>query len=173
MVYSNILVTTDGSENARKAVQSGIELANAFGSKVYALYVMEMNPVGITREAIHRDWKAAMQVSLPEHISPAQWRKFAKIADENWKIERKKHLEEKAENILSYVEEVGKNKGVDVEKVHLEGKPAKEILDFASDKEVNLIVIGTLGMGSDGTFRLGRVAERIIHHASCDVMSVR
>lgn len=154
-------------------MQSGIELANTFGSKVYALYVMEMNPVGMIREAIHRDWKAAMQVSLPEHISPAQWREFAKIADKNWKIERKKHLEEKAENIFSYIEEVGKNKGVDVEKVHLEGKPAKEILDFASDKNVDLIVMGTLGMGSDGTFRLGRVAERVIHNASCDVMSVR
>ena len=173
MVYNTILITTDGSENARKAVQSGIELANAFGSKVYALYVMEMNPVGMTREAIHRDWKTAMQVSLPEHISPAQWREFAKIADENWRIERKKHLEEKAENILSYVEELGKNKGVDVEKVHIEGKPANEVLDFASDKNVDLIVMGSLGMGSDGTFRLGRVAERVIHNASCDVMSVR
>ncbi|MFW5987456.1 MAG: hypothetical protein ACOCPU_04505 [Methanohalophilus sp.] len=28
-------------------------------------------------------------------------------------------------------------------------------------------------MGSDGTFRLGRVAERVIHNAGCDVMSVR
>lgn len=37
----NILVPTDGSDQAKKAVEYGLTLAEAFGAKVHALYVVE------------------------------------------------------------------------------------------------------------------------------------
>lgn len=40
-MYDNILIPTDGSDEAEAAVAHGIELAKAFDAKVHALYVIE------------------------------------------------------------------------------------------------------------------------------------
>ncbi len=40
-MYDNILIPTDGSEEAEAAVSHGIELAKTFDAKVHALYVVE------------------------------------------------------------------------------------------------------------------------------------
>lgn len=40
-MYENILIPTDGSKEAEKGVDHGIELAAAVGARVHALYVVE------------------------------------------------------------------------------------------------------------------------------------
>lgn len=40
-MYDNILIPTDGSDEAARAVDHGLELAAAFGAKVHVLYVIE------------------------------------------------------------------------------------------------------------------------------------
>lgn len=40
-MFDRILIPTDGSEEARKAVDHGIDLAAAVGASVHALFVVE------------------------------------------------------------------------------------------------------------------------------------
>jgi nucleotide-binding universal stress UspA family protein len=40
-MHDNVLIATDGSEQAERAVNYGIDLAEAFDAKVHALYVVE------------------------------------------------------------------------------------------------------------------------------------
>lgn len=40
-MHDNILIPTDGSEQAEDAVEYGLDLAEEFGAKVHALYVIE------------------------------------------------------------------------------------------------------------------------------------
>lgn len=52
-MYENILITSDGSEQAEQAIEYGLDLAEATGAKVHALYVVETKAtyiltVGIT-----------------------------------------------------------------------------------------------------------------------------
>lgn len=49
-MYSNILIPTDGSEGAERAIEHGLELAEVYGSTVHALYVVE--PVHTTEYGI-------------------------------------------------------------------------------------------------------------------------
>ena len=55
----------------------------------------------------------------------------------------------------------------------VEGKPAAEIVRYADDQRMDLIVMGT--NGDDGVSRLltGSVAERVIRTAHCPVVTVR
>ena len=53
-----------------------------------------------------------------------------------------------------------------------EGKAEKEVVDAARTIKANLIIIGTHGRGPIGRFLLGSVAESVVRHASCPVLTV-
>jgi nucleotide-binding universal stress UspA family protein len=53
------------------------------------------------------------------------------------------------------------------------GNPADEILNVASEKNVDLIVTGAKGLGAIARFLLGSVSTRIVQHSSCSVLVVR
>jgi len=48
-----------------------------------------------------------------------------------------------------------------------------EILRYANDNAVDLIVMGTHGRGPLGHVVLGSVAERVVRKAPCPVLTVR
>ncbi len=171
--YRKILIATDGSENAQKAVASGMELARVSSARVHAMYVMEMDKVGFTLESAHSNWKAAMELAATEQITIQQWQEIGRMADKECKNERRKHLTEAAIQTTSYIENIGKDIGVEVKTVIVEGDAANEILDHAEKSDVDLVVIGTLGKGADGRYLLGSVAEKVIRNSPVEVLSVR
>ena len=62
------------------------------------------------------------------------------------------------------------------EKVHVEtkcGSAATEIIDYAQVQEINLIVMGSHGRSAMASMLLGAVAEHVVRHASCPVLTVR
>lgn len=52
------------------------------------------------------------------------------------------------------------------------GAPADEILNYASQRDVDLIVMGTHGRGGFARMRLGSVAETIVRKSTCPVLTV-
>jgi len=53
------------------------------------------------------------------------------------------------------------------------GHPFVEILDYAAETGVDLIVMGTHGRGPVAHMLLGSVAERVVRKAPCPVLTVR
>ena len=43
-VFKKILIATDGSETAEKAVDFGVKIAGLSGAKIYAVYVIDTTP---------------------------------------------------------------------------------------------------------------------------------
>ena len=66
-----------------------------------------------------------------------------------------------------------KAEGVSLETVILEGKPAGEILQYAKEQKIDLIVVGTQGKKGIERLLLGSVAENIIRSAPCRVLVVK
>jgi nucleotide-binding universal stress UspA family protein len=60
-----------------------------------------------------------------------------------------------------------------VETAILEGRPAAEVVKFATRKKIDLIVIGTQGKRGLERLLLGSVAEEIIRSAPCKVLVVK
>ncbi len=71
------------------------------------------------------------------------------------------------------VADAASEKGVDAETVILEGNPAEEIVDFAKNNEIDLIVLGTLGKSGIERFLLGSVAEKVARMSPITVMIVK
>lgn len=55
----------------------------------------------------------------------------------------------------------------------LRGEPAAEILKAAAEYPADLIVMGTHGRGGLSRLVLGSVAETVLRHAPCPVLTVR
>ena len=64
--------------------------------------------------------------------------------------------------------------GVDkVEKRTIMGVPHQEIVQFAEDEKIDLVVIGTHGRTGLDRALFGSTAERVVRMAPCPVLSVR
>jgi nucleotide-binding universal stress UspA family protein len=53
------------------------------------------------------------------------------------------------------------------------GTPAAAILDYAREQQIDLIVIGTHGRSGLAHFFMGSVAQHVVRHAPCPVLTVR
>ncbi len=54
-----------------------------------------------------------------------------------------------------------------------EGDPAKEIVQVANDNQVDLVVMGTHGRTGLSRVLMGSVAEQVLRHCSCPVITLR
>lgn len=75
-----------------------------------------------------------------------------------------------AQNLL---EKMAEDLGVPKERQWVEvGNPSTEIVRVAKEQGIDLIVVGTHGRRGFGVL-LGSTASSVIHHADCDVLTVR
>ncbi len=63
--------------------------------------------------------------------------------------------------------------GIAVRHVLLEGDPAGEIIRYATDSAMDLIVMGTHGRTGLERLLMGSVAERVLRGAACSVLVVK
>jgi nucleotide-binding universal stress UspA family protein len=142
----SIVVGTDGSETARKAVHEAVELAKALGAKLDI-------------------------VSAYEPVSGQRLREEARQAPEDlqWSINPR----EDVEGTLAEAAGEHEGAGVDITTSAREGDPADAILDVAEERGADLIVVGNKGMTGAKRFLLGSVPNKVSHHAPCSVLIIR
>jgi nucleotide-binding universal stress UspA family protein len=145
-MFRTIVVGTDGSETASKAVGQAAELAASVGSTL--LIVSAFEPVGPTR--------------LREESSQAP-------QDVRWMVNPR----EDVDATLAAAAEVAEELGVKVEFFARQGDPADAILDVAEEQGADLIVVGNKGMTGAKRFLLGSVPNKVSHHAPCSVLIIR
>jgi nucleotide-binding universal stress UspA family protein len=59
---------------------------------------------------------------------------------------------------------------VKVEGVILKGDPAQKILDYSNKNDLDLILIGATGIGSEEDYKLGSVAEKVVRYCTKPVL---
>jgi nucleotide-binding universal stress UspA family protein len=145
-MFRSIVVGTDGSETAGKAVEQAIELAVTLGASIEI-------------------------VSAYEPVPAARLRSEAREAppDLQWTINPR----EDVDAVLAEARERAEAAGVAVQAYAREGDPADAILDVAEERGADLIVVGNKGMTGAKRFLLGSVPNKVSHHAPCSVLIIR
>lgn len=82
-------------------------------------------------------------------------------------------LKKEGKKALQYVCDTCEEAGVPVEAIMLEGHPAPELIDFAEDTAMDLVVLGTTGRTGLNRILLGSVAGHVVRHCKVPVMVVR
>jgi universal stress protein A len=142
-----ILVPVDFSEPSQAALAYAAELAKSFGAVVDVLHVWEVP-----------SFLPARQLAVEGSADQA----LVDIVKES----SESHLN-------AFVAEATK-RGVAVHDSMAElGTPAHTIVERATEGGYDLIVIGTHGRTGVSRVLIGSVAERVVRHARCPVLSVR
>jgi nucleotide-binding universal stress UspA family protein len=145
-VFRSIVVGTDGSETATRAVEAAVQLAQLSGA------TLEL-------------------VSAYEPVSGQRLREEARQVppDLQWIINRRADVDA----TLQQAAERAGDAGVAAQTYAREGDPADAILDVAEELGADLIVVGNKGMTGAKRFLLGSVPNKVSHHAPCAVMIIR
>jgi nucleotide-binding universal stress UspA family protein len=83
------------------------------------------------------------------------------------------HELEAAKETLDAARNHLKSQGIDVHAIEGEGEPADVIIEAAKERNADLIVIGTRGLGAAKRIMLGSVSAKVVQDAHCDVLVVR
>ena len=135
-MFSNILVAIDGSATAVRGLEMAIELAKPFGAKLHLLHVV-------------RD------MQLPKELQ-----KMVEV--ENIKGPRQDMLEMVGDQILNQAKRTAESKGVKSVVSDIgTGDPASSIVKHAEHKGVDLIILGSRGLGQVESLLLGSVSRKV------------
>ncbi|AYK13868.1 MAG: universal stress protein [Methanosarcina flavescens] len=74
---------------------------------------------------------------------------------------------------VSYINEIGELENVNVETILLEGHPADELIRYAEEEKMDIIVMGMIGRTGLDRLILGSVAEKVIRHSKVPVMVIK
>ncbi len=140
-----ILVPVDFSDASALALRYARALAEAFGSAVHLLHVVQ--------DPYVQPWAAeALGVSLAGVLE--RWEQDALA-----QLERLLPPSERGSLAVTCATRVG--------------HPFVEILGYAAETHADLIVMGTHGRGPVAHMLLGSVTERVVRRAPCPVLTVR
>jgi nucleotide-binding universal stress UspA family protein len=152
--YRRLLIGTDGSETAMRAVDVGSAIAAALGA----------NPVILC---------AFGSTSVPDREATAAGTSQSVDAGDDtaddWHIGGASHARE----VLERAAERSERMGAVAEVRAVEGAPADALLSVADDEDFDLIVVGNVGMTGAKRFMLANVPHRISHQAPVDVLILR
>ncbi|MFB6220631.1 MAG: universal stress protein [Halolamina sp.] len=81
--------------------------------------------------------------------------------------------EERADTILNQAAEIAADAGSQVDTVKVTDRPARAIVGYAEEHDVDHLVIGSHGRTGVTRILLGSVAEKVVRRAPCPVTVVR
>jgi nucleotide-binding universal stress UspA family protein len=142
-MYKKILVPLDGSELAKTALGQAEKLAKTFDAEIILFQVVPFMPI----------------YGSPELVTPL-------IVDEKQKETAEKYLANLAEEL--------RKKGLKVAAMVRTGQQvAVEIIDFAKETGVDLIIMCTHGRSGISRWVLGSIAHKVLTRAETPILLVR
>ena len=146
-MYKHILIATDGSDLAQRAVDHGLSLAKSLAAKVVVVTVTEPFPV-----YVGEGWALG-----PEEL-------------DRYEADQRKFADELFEPIKASAEKLG----VPCETLHVPGRrPAEAILEVSATKGCSLIVMASHGRRGLGRLLLGSQTQEVVASSAIPVLVVR
>lgn len=142
---AKLLVATDGSTTALKAVTEAVSIADSVRAELSIVNVVYLSPLA---------YSSGVQGTIDRVL---------------------RELREEGERIVSEGKQIAEERGIkaDARMIDSGHSPVVAITELADKNEIDLIVLGTRGLGGFQKLVLGSVANGIVHYSKCSVMVVR
>lgn len=145
MKIETILVATDFSDAATKAIDTAVEFAKKFEAQLVIIHAYRV------------EIPMASPMMAGAYVLPQGF--FEQIGNH-----AKAHIEAVAKEI--------EGQGVSVIGIAVEQSPAEAIIAEAKSRPADLIVMGTRGLTGLKHVALGSIADRVVRTAPCPVLTV-
>lgn len=176
-MIQKVLIATDGSAHAEKAVRFGSDLAAKYGAEVVLVHVLLRNELSENLRHL-----AEVEYHAGESGEPLR-QAIARIPEPRFPAaalqpEKTKSLGEAlravAKHVLSEAERTARDHGARrVSKQVGDGDPVKRILEVAKDVHADLIVTGARGLSDLKGLLTGSVSHKLSHLAPVTCVTVR
>lgn len=160
--YDKVLVGTDGSPTAMRAVEMAAEVSTRIGAETTIVCVYQP-----PSEHELDQYKADPDDPV------AQWNVGKDVRDVPSEFKWRIAGTAQAEDILERAAERAQKAGVAADVRAIQGNPAEELIGLADAENFDMIAVGSVGMSGAKRFMLGNVPHRISHHAPTDVLILR
>ena len=143
-----ILVPVDYSDGSRVAMEYALFLAERFDAEIEVLHVAEI-PLGEEEHTVVKP-----DTGEEEFLSELIMQQAVKAGTE-------------------FLAPFVRDATIPIERSLLKGRPGKVIVEAATDRGADLIVMGTHGRSGFERLIMGSVTERVLRSAPCPVVVVR
>lgn len=94
--------------------------------------------------------------------------------DTNWLLDIQKQQYMYASNAIESIKKIIESRGIEVnQSTILTGIPAQEIINYAKNNEIDLIILGSRNKSKMDRFLMGSVSKRILENVVSDIWLVR
>ncbi len=146
-LISRLLVAISGSEASIDAAKVAIIMAKQYKCELSAVYVV--------------DTATLRQLTL------------SRIFIQEESAEYQQSLEANGERYLSYIEELAESKGVSIDTELRHGAVCTEILNFAKEREIDLIILGGYEKGRNPRDIISHSHREVLVNSRCSVYIVK
>ena len=149
-MFNKILVPLDGSKNSQLALETAIELAKKFQSKITLIHISSLSA------ALPLDMYKSTKLLNPDELA-----NLISLTRED------------GYNILTQGKTMAEAHKVPVKTRFKEGHVIQEIVNTTREGGFDLIVMGVKGISKIKEIQLGSVSEKVFKNAPCNVMVVK
>ena len=153
-MYKKILVAIDGSEPSNHALEQAIKIATKFKAKLTMLAVIQRVMIPIFPD------EGFGGVPLSAAKDMAQYQDKMRLVYENVLKEAQAKIKEDHPNL-------------EVETILKEGRPSAIITDYAENDGVDLIVMGSRGIGGYTGWILGSTSRKVVDSCTRPILIVK
>jgi len=160
--YQSILLATDSSDYANRAITEVIALAHIYQAKVTGIHVYAAK--------LHDVRFRQMEGGLPESFRQEQ------------ELERQRNVHDDlitrglsiiTDSYLDQVEKACQLESIPLTRCALEGKNYRELVKETNSGNYELLVMGAKGVGAVAGSRLGTVCERVTRRTNIDTLIIK
>ena len=144
-MIKRILVALDNSAFADKVMAQALELAKVYQAQLFAVSVINYSVLGEIDES-------SPSPAITETIY-------------SWT--------NSFQEVLDKCEQLAGEFGIEYIKTMLSGQPVEEIIKYADENNIDLIVMGHIGKSAVAGFLLGSVSQKVSAHSKCSVVIVK
>lgn len=152
-MYSQILVPLDGSQAAEHALEHARDLAHGAGTTLHLLQVVShSDEIAMTHGGDGNFVATDYAVDLARQLFAAR--------------------KSQAESYLNQVASKLAEGGIRIETTVREGGAAEQVVEYAKEHSIDLIVMSTRGHGAIRRFLVGSVTDRVIRSSEIPVLAI-
>jgi len=173
-MIATVLVPTDGSEHASKAVAMAADIAGKYQARLVLLYVLTHDiPEGLQHAAEVEHVGAAAGAPQPGNLAAYPAEVMARVPLKGAGGVPQEVVEFASKPILAMAKDQALTAGAAQVEIRAEsGDAVEEILRTAEEVKADLIVMGKRGLGPLKKLLVGSVSSKVGQLASCAILTV-
>lgn len=148
-MFRKMVVALDGSDLSKKALEAAVQLAAEQNSELHLLHVVK-------------------EVVIPPYVVGE-----IAYATRDYNTELNEVLRNEGQELLKEAMEKAEGAKLVSRTILITGDPATEIVNYARDNAMQLVVMGSRGLGTLKEMMLGSVSHKVAQLAPCPVLIIK